>query len=109
MSKVHQVVETALGVLPKSDQNYGYGTKVDCYVCGTTHNARHLVRIRDNGEDVGIFPLCRRCHDAEHGDATDSRVVKTYWGVTELETIDGGEATTEEIKAFVGKVGKAEH
>jgi hypothetical protein len=90
------------GRLPERSPTYGL--PVNCYVCGAEHKGLNLARIRDGKAGI-IVALCERCCD------DNDAVVRKYWKAPELEVLDGGEATAEQIEALAGKhrAGETEH
>jgi hypothetical protein len=82
------------GRLLERDQNYGQ--PVVCYVCGTSHRADGLARIRSRQETVDV-PLCARCWD-------DSDAVgRKFLNAPQMKIIKGGDATTEQVLALAEK------
>lgn len=74
-----------------------------CYVCATPHKAFGLARIYDTSGTIDTVPLCEPCL------ADDECVLRKFLNAPDLEIIDGGEATTEQVLALVEKQDVAEH
>jgi hypothetical protein len=91
------------GHLLARDQNFGL--PVTCYVCATPHKALGLARIQHK-QTITNVPLCESRLGA--GDRYNA-VFRKFLNAPELEIIEGGEATTEQVLAAAEKQEATEH
>jgi hypothetical protein len=94
------------GHLLEDDPNYGL--LVVCYVCEAPHKCHGLARIRDKSGTTHV-PLCEPCLKAAQDGPGERAIMRKYWNAPDLEMIDGGKATTEQIVGMVEKQDKTEH
>jgi hypothetical protein len=92
------------GTLLPGDPNYAQ--PVNCYLCAAPHAARDFVRI-ENKSKTDFFALCGACFKAR--DRGDTGVLRKYLAAPDIEIIEGGEATTEQVLAIAEKQDVTEH